>query len=755
MTKGVRITTIIALFTIGTALALFAIGLAWPTSPFGAAMTGDHPVRILLTMAVVLAIIWTSYQFIQRSPARPEHPVYWGFALFVMLAATTASLCGEFRRWPLITEKPYVDFVRVFALAGPLLFMTCMVFRPFVNPPDKPVHSAEGVQSWGRLTSVLIVLLAIFAFGIEVKDVPIVDTGNKAGIQIVDKGNKAGIQSTPSVRWAELPAILIVFLLAEMGLELVVLSIDSREAMLIANKSMDETKLATASAAARATEAVGHLKDATGAFGGAKTDALKAIDELHSWTKTYAQISEELIKGGKQFPTLLGFVDKESEKKYWERLFLFARSWIPDPHPSQETGRLIGELFITFMGSSVGTGSVRRSANSISCITADAVFAEASKRWLEQMAQKPDGQLVVWALTTLLPTEFAFPSAYRGSGDLSASRIKSLNHFTDAVMRSCLKKEVADYRRITVFEKSKATVLEKLVQKVRGDRCSLDHWFIWDTRVARLKHGVSEPNQNLDAFKEFAKNVLRAKGPYDGMRRTSLEEIFSKAVADEPDQRPSIFPYHSSSSELSLFTINLDLPGSEGDGEKMAVFGPVADSLTSPNNSSQSLIAWLKSEHWQSLREWYCTDLHTSSDAREAAWWVALDDKSKDLLKNFSLDWDSTNVTTLDLLLIGSRKNSNKKEDIDWHGAAISNLSFNRTECTVQLVTNLDRLEPIANAVKVLCNDFTAPTDREIERPVQSFGRWSSWPVPDWPSPVPVVSQVNAMGTPSGGSGRG
>src|ERR1035438_5194228 len=397
--------------------------------------------------------------FTQRSPARPEHPVYWGFALFVMLAATTASLCGEFRRWPLITEKPYVDFVRVFALAGPLLFMTCMVFRPFVNPPDKPVHSAEGVQSWGRLTSVLIVLLAIFAFGIEVKDVPIVDTGNKAGIQIVDKGNKAGIQSTPSVRWAELPAILIVFLLAEMGLELVVLSIDSREAMLIANKSMDETKLATASAAARATEAVGHLKDATGAFGGAKTDALKAIDELHSWTKTYAQISEELIKGGKQFPTLLGFVDKESEKKYWERLFLFARSWIPDPHPSQETGRLIGELFITFMGSSVGTGSVRRSANSISCITADAVFAEASKRWLEQMAQKPDGQLVVWALTTLLPTEFAFPSAYRGSGDLSASRIKSLNHFTDAVMRSCLKKEVADYRRITVFEKSKATVL--------------------------------------------------------------------------------------------------------------------------------------------------------------------------------------------------------------------------------------------------------------------------------------------------------
>src|ERR1022692_730295 len=62
MTKGVRITTIIALFTIGTALALFAIGLAWPTSPFGAAMTGDHPVRILLTMAVVLAIIWTSYR---------------------------------------------------------------------------------------------------------------------------------------------------------------------------------------------------------------------------------------------------------------------------------------------------------------------------------------------------------------------------------------------------------------------------------------------------------------------------------------------------------------------------------------------------------------------------------------------------------------------------------------------------------------------------------------------------------------------
>jgi hypothetical protein len=599
MTKGVRITTIIAVFTICSALAVFAIGLAKPLSHFGAAMTGDHPVRILLTMAVVLAIIWTSYQFIQRSPPRPEHPVYWGVALCVLLVATIASLLGEFWCWPWITNEPYVGFVRIFALAVPLLFMTWMVFRPFVSSPDKPVDSAKGVQSWGRLTSVLIVLLAIFAFGIEVKE-----------------------DRTPSVRWAELPAILIVFVLAEMGLELVVLSIESRETMLVAKCSMDKTKDATNTAATNATAAIGLLTAAKGSFEKAGTDALKVIADLHM----YAQISKELIEGGNEFPTLLGF--RERTDVYWKQLFLFARSWIPDPPPSPETGRLIGELFATFMGSSEGTGSVRRSADSISCITADAVFAEASKRWSEQMAQNPDGKLVVWALTTLLPSDFAFPSAYRGSGDLGASRIKSLHHFTDAVMTSCLKDEGVDYRRITVFEKSKLTVLAELEKKAGNDPCSLDHWFIYDTRVARLKYKVGDPNQVLEAFKQTAQVDLKAEGPFEGMSGTSLERIFGAAPPNEPDQRPWIFPYHSPKAKLSLFIIDLDLPGSGNGKEKMAVFGPVADSLLSPNNSSQKLIDWLKSEHWQSLREWYCTDLHTSSDAREAAWWVALDDKA-------------------------------------------------------------------------------------------------------------------------------
>jgi hypothetical protein len=97
-------------------------------------------------------------------------------------------------------------------------------------------------------------------------------------------------------------------------------------------------------------------------------------------------------------------------------------------------------------------------------------------------------------------------------------------------------------------------------------------------------------------------------------------------------------------------------------------------------------------------------------------------------LEPLKLDWGGYQVLTLDLLLIGTMSNNLNDKSPHWHGAAISNISFDRTECTVQMVTNPERLEKIADAVKELCGDFGQQPAVKVD------GHCNTWR--KWPSPI-------------------
>lgn len=143
------------------------------------------------------------------------------------------------------------------------------------------------------------------------------------------------------------------------------------------------------------------------------------------------------------------------------------------------------------------------------------------------------------------------------------------------------------------------------------------------------------------------------------------------------------------------------------------------DLLRSLGTSSKSARALLAENGWQSLKEWYCQNLHTKEASDWEAWWAVKDDE--DYFNPLRLGWNGASVLTLDLLLIGTRKKDGvepRDREVKWQGAAISNLSFDRTECTVQLVAKRDDLLKIGDVVNGLCKGQGG----------RDHGKWSEWP---------------------------
>jgi len=230
--------------------------------------------------------------------------------------------------------------------------------------------------------------------------------------------------------------------------------------------------------------------------------------------------------------------------------------------------------------------------------------------------------------------------------------------------------------------------------------------------------------------------------PLYGLTKDNLKAVFGlsggqqNGALGQEDTRPDIFPYYDSASSPGVFIIALP----EG---SMAVFGPVPETVRSPKDSRASCCDWLRQEGWLSLRDWYCKRLHKAPGGEEGAWWAVLDRTSASVIRSFSIEWGQTQVTTLDLLLIGSKGTDGP----NWYGAAVSNLTSNRTECTVQLVTNEQRLQSIASSVEQLCNGFRKPADG-TQFPVQRFGTWRKWPTAEWSSSEMSAARAAGAGLP-------
>jgi hypothetical protein len=621
---------------------------------------------------------------------------------------------------------------------------------------DPRVNARRELDRWRRLGSLAIMVLALFAFGLHVETTQV-------------NGHE---KATVHVNWKEVPAILIIFVLAELGVGLVV--------------QAQNIERRVTRAANIATGAVTQAESTTRALG----DAQATLDKID---RSATQIKELLnktlpITDHSLWETLTerdlhGFLgltsdgnkDKDQDR-FWDKMHIFVNRWADATQPVSRnlgTRMLVGNLFDQFIGEGDNSdGTVHRTDEGISCITADAVFARASQQWLNSMRthNTPDDCLIIWAVTRLLPTEFAIPPLWWNSGDTSAPRVDALNSFVRSVITTC-KEEHVQYRRVTVLERqngvstpqalidtpdafdSHADINENGKRKSEdvGDLSelddSLDNWLIWDPRTQKSEYQYAWKSIGDRTEALLGQTIGPGRGKISSPVSLSWDHIAS-LYQNQPEPRlghrrilPRIGDQHEYQAYIFWTEAEDYAPGEGGEG-RCFLLGASPEFLNDNSLSWEQLhpllspfkglVEFAEDEHdpvekpkrrtflralgWKSIREWYVEHLHTN----EEAYWVVMDPEGIQRLDALQLKWAGSKVITLDLLLIGCKNNALSGR-ITWHGAAISNLQADRTECTIHLVTCENRLKAIEAAVLSLLTG---------EKPIGLKGRapWRDWP---------------------------
>ncbi len=679
----------LTIITVIEAILLITLGTVLSDSFLGPAGKAGHPLNIFLIMVFVLTIVWMVQRYGRPQSAAVALPSFWAVAFLTFWILPVIVLVLEYYSKLLSEGYPRI-FGQIIAIACPVLFLSITTFAAQWRwrSNDESLVSEE-IRNWGGSITVLVMILALFAFGIRPSDT--------VGHEIV--------------HWSEIPAILIVFILAELGVTLVALSKDVENKT---NKAADK-----ADAAKIGVEKANTIMDKTkDALEKTRTETQKNIEELKKWLETYNEIGDQVIKEkGIELPQKMGF--ERDDNFYWQKLFLFGRSWVPKNDLDDSGRQLLRELFIKFVGENEGNGTVRRNDDHIICITGDVVFAQASEAWLERLSANSGRKLVVWAVTTLLPTEFVFPSMYWGDGPWNRSRARALEDFAGEVIGKCRddNDKVARYRRITVFYGKDKKLFDDLKCDPNTHTCRLDSWFVLDPRIVQEQYGRKE--------QDFMHLMSRMKLSIESVN--TLKDMIKGGKTEA--SRVNEFPYYKKELENLIFHF------APYNRKPMYIFGSNPKVLSQNLQTygyNTTLKKWLISSGWVCLRDWYCKHFHKGFGV-EAAWWAILNDESQELIEPFLLNYPGISIPTFDLLMIGSMDgdcNPDELEDPIWHGAAISNLSFDRTECTIQLVTGIDPLKKIAESVKGFCKGFGLNDADPKKNGVENFGPWSKWPEP-------------------------
>jgi len=662
-----------AVVSILAPVMLFLIGSATSLIPWHAAATPEHPLFIALVMNIVTAIIWLAHEYIPVAKRPRLRSSLWGATFLVNWIFAVILFILEF---PI--PGPHAPILQALALGIPLLLLCLVAFIPLQKdaPDSSTAHSGaadnsrespgpQEIRQWGFALALVIMLLALFAFGVHYGD----------------EAKSRGL-----INWVEIPAILIVFVLADLGVNLVALA-----------KSVEAS---TTGAAGRAGEAVTALQSATEQLTSAGNKAEQCLGELKTALEAFEAVQNQLLVDNTTplNRTLHDYVLLHNAKEYWGRLFCFGRSWVPAglkaESETKAKRRLLGALFGEFVGANEENGCVRRADNDVICVTLDAAFAQASKKWLDTLEPSSGNGLVIWAVTTLLPTEFAFPQLYWGGDAASAKRAEALRDFVGKVLEQCGSRKVREYRRVSVFRGSDGEKLR--THQENGCHCILDCLYLLDKRLP----GSEDQSHDQSAMWQELANPKGLRESLGG---------------DELNGRFSVLPLCPETVKPGSFVVHRD--------NRIEMRVCVSDSP--PTGTG-----------WLRLREWYCDRLHKSPGIRqqqqeEVAWWSVLDesDEAAQLLKPFALDCGGFTVYTLDLLMIGE---PGKDGDDIWHAAAISNISFDRTECTVRVITGEGDLKKIAEAVRGFCNGFKAPEGEQVPAGVKAFGTWRQWPKAIW-----------------------
>ena len=695
---------------IGLLVGLIATGwitleiLFWGGRPWAE----DDPGAIAGGWVAIFAFLWWSYGSEDERQA-----VTWGWAAIITVFFI-AFLGLELRSSESETMAQWLLF-------GPALALVAYTgIIVLFSSADRP----SSIRGIARLATSSTMLMALWAFGIE-----------------------RDTRSVATVDWESVPSILIIFLLVELASSLMLRSRDiadesgrraegitlevnellgrldeasKRVTTLVEEAGRLETAIPSALSELQSkmqstfTEA---RKALSGAIGGAQSELGKATNrfegvstELQAASAAVSQLASDsdalrsagLLESGKILAAQSGW----SEAELWTKLNSFTRFWTFSGEQSPISGGLVGGLLDAVTGSSRGEtatgaqpplkGSFQSDVDSITCVTTDAVYVDVSKRWLDRLGALAESgtQLVVRATTTLTPPEFLVPGLWWTSG--VSERPTPVEEFVSVVVDFCRKYDV-QYDRLTILGGAAGNSPWNPGEGRGESNRTLDDWFVLDPRL----NGVAFQ----DAADEKAMRVLRGIAPQgapDGGPgwlsgiQASVTELASRLGG------AGLLPQLPTATAFPL-----TLPTAEGEpvsGFLMYVPGSAADTEGEGRTTAEAM----RGLGWRSVRQWYQDALHSGSPP--VANWCRLSDQGRDQLRTLAIDWNGRETYAFDVLLVGIREG----DDVRWVGAAVSNISFDRPECTIKLTFGEPGLSEIGTTVDTLFEQAAAGTGTNV-----------------------------------------
>ena len=630
----------------------------------------DHPFRAVLIAGLLYAAVastvlvsvrgslWSSTLHIGR-----KHFLTWVFPIGLFLG-TIASFFAESMGFT-------PGAMGTLVIAGGIILVVIFGVSMFIKTVGQ-VDEHVRIGVWGHFISLVVMILAMFAFGLKQEDGKL------------------------HVHWQEVPAILIVFVLVETGVALVV----------------------------RAQETSDRMDTAVREMSGAISSVADAKKKVELATEGVGDATRDLIEVGKKISLLQSSLPvktvafskqtEEEEKDVGEHLATFLSSWLPSSPDSTVQGNgpglLISKLFGLYIGETPEDGMVRSlHGNRISCITVGSLFAELSRVWLSAILDRYGRGVEVHAVSALLPTEFA-ASTFFETDDGRRTRVKELEQFVDLVAKLCNSNGVYSYKRITVLGRQNVPGVRpegpKIRQIVDGWNVSketdclckeslslaLDQWFVVpsvsDLGVVASKL-LSQNGTIVEVGEKEIWDVLKSidtsppgyMGYVDSCRTHRVLPIL-------PGNHDNmVLGFRSRHQQRGLLYIpKKTLDSTLTDLDRWHYTGTgVEGNLTSTSTVREGL----RMSDCLSIRDWYCGKLHKApgQGVKVAVWATAELPVVRKIVDKLKIEWgEETNPSwwPADLLLISVRDSQGDRSHPI--GAVVSNFSLDNPECVIQLI---------------------------------------------------------------------
>lgn len=545
--------------------------------------------------------------------------------------------------------------------------------------------AAERLRAWGHVATVGVLVLALFAFGLK---------------QETDALGETHLH----IHWSEVPAILIVFILAELGIELV-------GGAQVLTKRMKDARTSVQSLTASAERTAARVEELQRDSAAATTELLDKFTSVRRIVdKSVGTLRSAVTEFTGSVPVLqAGTAFAQKDPNVWHALATFVRAWHVDEMESDAHALpMVRNFFEVFIGPPESPATVRRSrsSSSITCATIDSVYAEMSKRLLVQSSASTE-RFVVWAVTALHPFEFCVPRLFwaRQEGHLTR-RVTALEEFVDTVRVACANNAaLGEYKRLTVFtDRPSAELPSVKTTPTEAVDAALDRWFVWSPThaAADLRTALGGKAHDMGDW------ISDVCGPaVGGMRHhRELRERISGAshkpqevyALPEPDDPSKLTPYFLDPDLAVAFVPEAAL-NSGAAAAHAALVSLYKKAKVDPAIASPGSIATaLEAAGWLSVRKWYCSTMHKGEPESVARWTVI--NETTEGVSQFRIDLDERDWTTLDLILIGSAKPDDASPH--WVAAVLSDIDLNSPACVVKLVVGQRELQNIGAGVAAL-----------------------------------------------------